>query len=164
MAMARFGIDERPGAAVEARVLNSWAQRLRGLLGTGPGAEPVVLTRCSSVHTFGMTYALDVAFVGETGEVVDVVRGLSPGKVVSDARAWCVFERPAQEGDWLAAGEHLWTSAVWGEGEPHGEIGVRDGKVVREEDVPEVWSAALRGHDRLLRMPLRLHEKGQRTL
>ena len=164
MAMARFGIEERPGDAVEVKVLNSWAQRLRGLLGTGPGAEPVVLTRCTSVHTFGMAYAIDVAFVSETGEVVEVVRDFPPGKVVSDARASCVFERPAEQGDWLLAGEHLWTSAVWGEGEPHGEIGVRDGKIVREEDMPEVWSAALRGHDRLLRMPLRLHEKGQRTV
>lgn len=164
MAVARFLVDERPGDAVEAKVLNTWAQRLRGLLGTGPSAEPVVLTRCSSVHTFGMAYPIDIAFVDEVGEVLDVVRALPPGRVASSCDASCVFERPASRDGWLAKGEHLWTGALWCEGEPHGEIGERDGEIVREEDLPEVWSAALRGHDRLLRVPLRLHEEGQRAL
>ncbi|WP_322151244.1 DUF192 domain-containing protein [Paratractidigestivibacter sp.] len=164
MTMARFGVDERPGAAVEVKVLNTWAQRLRGLLGTGPEAGPVVLTRCSSVHTFGMAYDLDVAFVDASGEIVEVVRALPPGRVVSSPSASCVFERPAAGGAWLEAGEHLWTSALWGEGAPHGEIGERDGKIIRQEDLPKVWAAALRGYDRVLRVPLRLHEKEQRPV
>ena len=164
MAMARLLIDERPGDAVEVKVLNTWTQRLRGLLGTGPAAGPVALTRCASVHTFGMVYPIDLAFIDEVGEVLEVVRALPPGNVASFEGASCVLERPASSEAWLARGEHLWISALWAEGEPHGEIGARDGKIVREEDLPEVWSAALRGHDRMLRVPLRLHEKGQRAV
>lgn len=164
MTMARFLVDERPGDAVEARVLNTWAQRLRGLLGTDAATEPVVLTRCSSVHTFGMSYPIDLAFVDERGEVLEVVRALAPGNVTSVEGASCVFERPACGSPWFRAGDHLWTSALWGDGEPHGRVGEHDGKIVRKEDMPEMWSAALQGHERLLRVPLRLQEKGQRAL
>ena len=66
----RLVSDERPGVMHELRLLSTWGERLRGLLGTGPDAEPAMLVRCGSVHTFGMTYALDVALVGELGEVL----------------------------------------------------------------------------------------------
>ncbi len=69
-----------------------------------------MLALCSSVHTFGMRYSLDVAFVGERGEVLLVCRDLDPGRVCAHRRARCVIERPAREGEWLEEGEHLWVS------------------------------------------------------
>lgn len=104
--------DERPGQPLELGVLSTWAERLRGLLGTGPEAGAVMLVRCGSVHTFGMTYPLDVALVGELGEVLLVRREVPPREVVSHVGACCAIERPAREGPWLEEGEHLWVRAL----------------------------------------------------
>jgi uncharacterized membrane protein (UPF0127 family) len=57
------------------RVADTYAARLRGLLGTDPSAEPLLLTPASSVHGWGMRYALDVAQLsGELGAGLAVVR------------------------------------------------------------------------------------------
>lgn len=85
-------------------------ERLVGLLGTRrgePGARPVMLCRCPSVHTVGMAYPLDVALVGAEGLVVGSWRALPPGRVVRAAGARLALERPAGEGSWPAVGERL---------------------------------------------------------
>lgn len=112
MGFVRLESDERPGCVRELRVLSTWAEKLRGLLGTRPDATPVMLVRCGSVHTFGMGYPLDVALVGELGEVLAVRRGLAPREVFSHPGACCAIERPAESGDWIEEGEHLWVSAL----------------------------------------------------
>lgn len=101
--------------ALDLRVLCTWTERLRGLLGTGADTEGVLLSRCGSIHTFGMRYALDVAFVGEWGEVLRVCRGIGPRCTASCHGARCVIERPAREGPWVEEGEHLWAAAVTAE-------------------------------------------------
>lgn len=116
MPSARLICDERPGDGLEVAVLSTWRERLRGLLGTGSEAGPVMLTLCSSVHTFGMRYPLDIAFVGERGEVLLVCRRVEPGRVRAHPRARCVIERPAREGSWLEEGEHLWVASISADG------------------------------------------------
>lgn len=110
--MVRVESDERPERPLELVVLSTWGERLRGLLGTGPDARAVMLLRCPSVHTFGMTYPIDVALVGELGEVLLVRREVPPREVVSHPEACCAIERPASGGPWLEEGEHLWVSAL----------------------------------------------------
>lgn len=100
---------------LELRALATWAERLRGLLGTGPDAEGVLITRCRSIHTFGMRYPIDVAFVGERGEVLKVRRALGPRGGASCHGARCVIERPAREGEWVEEGERLWVASVTAE-------------------------------------------------
>lgn len=112
MAFVRLEADEAPGEVLEARMLGTWGGRLKGLLGTEADASPVLLMRCSSVHTYGMRYPLDLAFIGDRGEVLEVARSVAPGNVVSCAGAFCVLERPARDGGWLGGGEHLWVRAV----------------------------------------------------
>lgn len=112
MMVARLRSDERPGLTHELVVLGGWVERLRGLLGTGPDASPVLLARCGSIHTFGMRYAIDVAFLGERGEVLDVVRAVEPGRFCSCLGAECVVERPSSGEAWLEVGEHLWIVSV----------------------------------------------------
>ena len=102
---------ERPGTCWELDVLDGWWARLRGLLGTREDARPVVLCRCRSVHTLGMRYALDLAFVGSRGEVLEVRRAVPPGRLASCVRATCVLERPADGGPWVEEGQHLWVRA-----------------------------------------------------
>lgn len=112
MGSVRLASDEHPERVLELRVLSTWAQRLRGLLGTRPDAPGVLLTRCASIHTFGMRYPLDVALVGEVGEVLAVRRGLGPGRFFSHGEACCAVERPAREEPWLEEGEHLWACSL----------------------------------------------------
>lgn len=111
-AAARLVCDERPETSWEFDVLRTWTERLRGLLGTESDARPVLITRCGSVHTVGMAYALDLAFLSERGEVLEVQRGIGPGHFASCVGASCTLERPASEGEWVQRGEHLWVASV----------------------------------------------------
>lgn len=112
MSYVRLASDERPQVVWELRVLGSWVERMRGLLGTGPGVPAVLLPRCRSIHTYGMRYAIDVAFVAGDGTVLRVVRSLGPGSCAAHPDAVCVLERPSGEGDWVREGEHLWTASL----------------------------------------------------
>lgn len=89
------------------RSLRGWFGRLRGLLGTNSLALPVALVGCSSIHTFGMRYPLDVALVTRDGRVLAVWRGLPPGCVASARGSWVALERPARVGPWVSAGERV---------------------------------------------------------
>jgi len=93
-------------ARYEVRLLGSWAERLKGLLRSKADAGHVILTACRSVHTFGMAYPIDVAFVAADGEVLKVVRRLPPSRVVSCGGGNRVIERPYEEGPWLEQGQH----------------------------------------------------------
>ena len=55
-----------------------------------------------------MGYNLDVALVGEDGEVVARRLAMPPGSFLSHPRARCAMERPARDGPWPAVGERLW--------------------------------------------------------
>lgn len=138
--------EERPGIVYELRVLRTWSERLRGLLGTGPDVAPVLLERCGSIHTFGMRYPLDVALVGEKGEALVVRRGLGPGSVLSHPAARCVLERPSSPGEWVEKGEHLRLIATYQRGERRCEV--------RDEGLPALRGGALCRHERVLRVPV----------
>lgn len=53
-------------------VAASFGARLRGLLGESPVRRCLLLEPCSSIHTLGMSEALDVAFCTADLEVLDV--------------------------------------------------------------------------------------------
>ena len=99
----------REAVVARAEVLRSWWRRARGLLGTrlDSGARCVLLTPCASVHTFGMRYAIDVALVGESGEVLGSWRGLRPGRLVRVRGACHALERPSVPGSWPCVGQQL---------------------------------------------------------
>jgi len=78
--------------------------RMRGLLFEGPDGVPLALAPCKSVHTFGMRFPLDVAFVGMGGAVLYAERGVGPGRVISQEGSCLVLERPASDDFWPQAG------------------------------------------------------------
>ena len=97
-------------ATLRLLVLERWRDRLVGLLGTRRGdvrSRPVLLAGCASIHTLGMRYELDVAFVDSRGVVRGAWRALPPGRVVSAAGAGCALERPSVEGPWPRVGDRL---------------------------------------------------------
>ncbi len=70
-------IGERVEVADTAR------SRSRGLLGSDgwEGRDGMLLEPCRNVHTFGMRYPIDVAFLDREGRVLRVVHGLRPGRL-----------------------------------------------------------------------------------
>lgn len=97
-------MSPEPEGVFRFKVLRRWRDRLRGLLGTGEDAEPVVLLGCSSVHTFGMRYALDIAFATHDGFVLWARRSVPPGRIVGCRHAYYAFERPASPLPWMQVG------------------------------------------------------------
>ena len=70
----------------------------------------LLLPRCSSVHTFGMRFALDLIFLNAAGEPIRVVRGVPPRRFVSVRGAAAVLELPAggaPEGDGVLGNRHV---------------------------------------------------------
>jgi uncharacterized membrane protein (UPF0127 family) len=98
-----------PVAAVlgrEVRVARGPRARFQGLAyldreEAGPG---LLIPRCSSVHTFGMRFALDLYFLGGDREVIAVQRGVPPRRLAFCGRARAVLEAPAEEGGEIELG------------------------------------------------------------
>ncbi|MDQ2679270.1 MAG: DUF192 domain-containing protein [Actinomycetota bacterium] len=77
-----------------AEVATSRSGRRRGLLGRD-GVDGVLVIPTRSVHTFGMRFAIDVAFCGEDGTVRRTVT-LRPNRVTMPVRgAVTAIEAPA---------------------------------------------------------------------
>lgn len=79
-------------AGFRTRLLGlSWRDRDRA--GSG-----LLIPRCSSVHTFGMRFALDVFFLDRDGRVIEARRRVPPRRVLWCRGASAVLEIPAGEG------------------------------------------------------------------
>jgi uncharacterized membrane protein (UPF0127 family) len=83
---------------VEARGLRARAIGLARLDAVAPGTA-LLIRRCSSVHTFGMRFALDLVFLDGRGEVVELRRGVAPRRVAARRAARAVVEARAGEGE-----------------------------------------------------------------
>jgi uncharacterized membrane protein (UPF0127 family) len=86
-------LSDYPAATgFRARLLGlAWRRRKDA----GPG---LLIPRCSSVHTFGMRFALDLFFLDREGRVIEVKRRVPPRRVVWCRGAVAVLEIPAAEG------------------------------------------------------------------
>lgn len=75
--------------------------RLRGLLGRPALApdEVFVITPCSSIHTVGMRFAIDVVFVGRSGRILRIDRDVRPGRIRMCVAARSVLEMAAGSAD-----------------------------------------------------------------
>jgi len=71
------------GVGTEIAVADSWWCRFRGLLAR-PELKPgqgLLILDCGSVHTVGMTYPIDVAFLDARGRVVRSIARLEPWRI-----------------------------------------------------------------------------------
>lgn len=60
--------------------------RARGLLGrTLAERQGLLISPCSSIHTFGMGYSLDVVFLDASKRIKKICRNISPWRI-----AWCM--------------------------------------------------------------------------
>jgi len=79
--------------------------RRRGLarLDVLPTDHALLIPRCSSVHTFGMRFALDLIWLGKDGAVVRVDRDVAPLRMRACVRARAVIETAAGHADVFAS-------------------------------------------------------------
>ncbi len=76
----------------------TFAERLRGKLKDAPSQDAVtLLVPCRGVHTFGMGYSLDIAFVGSDDCVLASFRNVPPRKKMRCRKARYVLERAADD-------------------------------------------------------------------
>lgn len=88
--------------------LSFWT-RIKGLLGTSRQEMEdsiLVMAPCKSIHTFGMRYSIDVAFVDKNGLVLKVKRDLPRSKTLSCPHSFMVLERAcAADRPWFTCGD-----------------------------------------------------------
>lgn len=84
----------------EVPVASGFAARLLGLafLDDELAGEGLLIPRCSSVHTFGMRFALDVVFLDRRGAPLSAHRHVPRRRFLRDQRADSVLEIPSPRG------------------------------------------------------------------
>ncbi|MEM9174061.1 MAG: DUF192 domain-containing protein [Myxococcota bacterium] len=98
-------------------------EKLRGLLGRDGLAdeESLWIDRCDSVHTFAMTFPIDLAYLDREGTIRKVVERLRPGRVSACFRAAATLEMRAGSVERLSLrrGDRIhWAD----EGDPRSEV------------------------------------------
>ncbi|MFI9628633.1 DUF192 domain-containing protein [Streptomyces sp. NPDC052042] len=75
------GIPNAPDTpAIPLRIAATYRARSRGLLGRDGIDGALLITPCGSVHTFGMRFTIDVAYVDRKFNVI-AVRTMKPGRL-----------------------------------------------------------------------------------
>ncbi len=96
MVPARFqGLERYSDGVVSVFVAEGFRSRLLGLalLRDVPHSHALLIPRCSSVHTFGMRFDLDVTFLDAEGRTLHTTWDVRPGRVVRHRGAAAVLER-----------------------------------------------------------------------
>lgn len=72
----------------------SMFDRMRGLISLKPleMGEGLLLSPCGSVHTFGMNYPLDLAFIGKGGMIKKLTHNLPPRRLAGAVGAIMTLE------------------------------------------------------------------------
>jgi uncharacterized membrane protein (UPF0127 family) len=88
-----LALDDRNARLRIFRAESFWS-RARGLIGRAPLAadEALWIRPCNSVHTFGMSYPIDVLFLDRQQRVIRVVHLLQRRRMVGARRAHSTLE------------------------------------------------------------------------
>ena len=100
-----------PAGVLEVRVAHSFVTRALGLLVGKPlgGGEGLLIAPCSSIHTFGMRYAIDVVFLDRRGCVLRVCAavGAARMRIARHARGVLELRAGTAAGHGLVTGVQL---------------------------------------------------------
>ena len=104
-----MGIAGMEAADMESLGLaTTLTHRLKGMLCSDSWDGELLLAPCHDVHTVGMRYAIDVAFLGEDGLVMKAVRDVGPGRRIRCRGACAVLERQADDArSWYTEGQRV---------------------------------------------------------
>jgi uncharacterized membrane protein (UPF0127 family) len=98
--------------ASDAELADSLPSRMKGLLGRdclGPGGG-MIITPCTSIHTFGMRFSIDAIFYDRHNRALAVIKGLRPYRLsgwhpqargVIELPAGTLTQAPVEPGDQL---------------------------------------------------------------
>jgi uncharacterized protein len=88
-----------PTIRISVTTASRWWQRLRGLLGSDPlpRGQGLLLAPCRAVHTLGLGWPIDVAFLDRHGVVLSLRRGLGVLSVAMCRNAHAALELRAGE-------------------------------------------------------------------
>ena len=88
-------------------------ERMRGLLGREQlqPEQGFWIAPCNSVHTFFMTYSLDILFLNKQGILLKIVSDLSPWRATGMMNAWATIEVAA--GRAANLGVHIGDKLEW---------------------------------------------------
>jgi len=96
---------------MKIKTVTSYYARMKGLLGTSQHQldfDALHLLPCKGVHTFGMKYAIDLAFLNCRGEVIMQLRNFSPNRICPSPKdTHSVVERPTSALPWLQLGDRI---------------------------------------------------------
>ena len=81
--------------------------RFRGLLGRDEYPHVLLLFPCNDIHTFGMRFAIDVAFVSGEGVVIEAYRGIGARRRLRCRPARATLERMSSEARWFEPGDSI---------------------------------------------------------
>lgn len=106
MSAARLSrLPRRRAAGRRVPVAVGFRARLLGLAGLRreQADTGLLIPRCSSVHTAGMRFALDLFFLDRDGRVLAVRRGVPPWRLAWHRGAAAVLEIPSRQGGEIGA-------------------------------------------------------------
>ena len=104
----RLGSDDEGAGMDGVSIAGTIWSRFRGLLGCSDASGILMLTPCGSIHTFGMRFPIDVAFVGADGTVLESHCAVPPRRRLRCRGAVATLERRSGvDGDWLECGDRL---------------------------------------------------------
>ena len=109
MHVALFNERTNQAVATQVEIAATRRSRNRGLLGRDhlDEAAAMLLAPCTSVHTVGMRFPIDVVFVDRQGYALKVVRNLRPWRIALSVGGSAVIE--------MAAGSLRWGQVVPGD-------------------------------------------------
>lgn len=97
--------------ATRVRSADRFVDRLVGLIGRDPAAdEGLLIHPCRAVHTFGMRHPLDIAYLDDSGRIVDLDHALPPrrlSRVRRMARSVLEVHPGTLQASRCAVGDHL---------------------------------------------------------
>ena len=97
--MEKLIITKHEHASVKfnARWARTILQRLVGLLKTSSleANQGLLLSPCSSIHTIGMRYNLDIVFLDKKKKVLKCVSDLKPNRAAGVRKGYYVLELPS---------------------------------------------------------------------
>ena len=103
--------DKQVRKAMKIKTVSTYYARMKGLLGTSQHQlefDALHLIPCRGVHTYGMKYSLDLAFLNKKGEVIACKRNVPPNEACSSPKGTrSVLERPASPCPWLQPGDYI---------------------------------------------------------
>jgi uncharacterized membrane protein (UPF0127 family) len=110
--MRLYDLDQQCSVVDDLEVAEALGARTRGLIGHAPlgFGQGMLIRPCRWIHTFRMSFPIDVLYVNKSGRIVAVSQNLRPGRIDRPVpQAWFVVEMAAGaiRHAGLKVGDHL---------------------------------------------------------